>query len=653
MTFSFVRRAALSVLAILAALMVLVHGRLAKAEEGDPPEVEAHRLVHVLDYVSADYGGAVSGGAVVNADEYAEQLSLLLDASKIAARLATHAGAEDLPGLVEKVHALVEKKADGAAVATGAAEVRARASAVFKLVEAPTTPPDAARGAALFAEHCSSCHGARGDADTERAKTLSPRPANFLDPDIGEGMSPARVARTVRFGVNGTAMVPFTFLSDEDRWNVAFYAAGLRHTNAPSEGAPTYALAELAVRSDKALRADLLSAGITPDEVEGLIADLRRRAPYEDRASKDPLGYARGRLDRAKIALNQGDLDAVRGLLTDAYLSGIEPAEGRLSAIDTNLVPDLERAFLDARGKLAARAPAAETAAAIDVLLAHLTRAEALAMHAGAPSFAATTLWSAGLLLREGVEAALLVAALLGMAARAGLSDKKRFVHLGWISAVILGIFTWIASRSLIEISGASRELVEAVTALMATVVLFYVSYALLAKREVMRWLKFLREQVTPRRAAWSLFLVAFIAAYREAFETVLFYETLLAGGGSVGAALTGAGIGAAGLLVLVLVFGRAGRFTPPELFFRISGTLLYVLAVVFAGQGIAALQIIGTIPVHAAPLPSLPFLGIHATVETYAVQLGLVLAAVVGAVVGRRSEAASTTPPATASTSG
>jgi high-affinity iron transporter len=176
------------------------------------------------------------------------------------------------------------------------------------------------------------------------------------------------------------------------------------------------------------------------------------------------------------------------------------------------------------------------------------------------------------------------------------------------------------------------------VTALMATLVLFYVSYSLLAKKEVARWMHFLRAQVSPRRAAVSLFGVSFLAAYREAFETVLFYQTLLASRASTTAALAGAAAGAVLLVALVVAYSRAGRFAPPQVFFKVSSYLLYALAVIFAGQGVAALQLTGMLPIHALAVPSVPALGVHPTLETCAAQGVLVVLAVLALVLDRRA---------------
>lgn len=638
--------------ALLVAILLLVASapRRARADAGDSPEIEAQRLVHILGYTASDYGGAVADGAIINPSEYEEQLSLLADATKIAAHIqptpAEAATAPNLAAGVARVRGLVESKASTAQVAAAVAEIRAAVTAAFHLAEAPTTPPDPMRGRALFLEHCATCHGPNGKADTARAASLTPHPANFHDPRVGEALTPLRVAGTVRFGINGTAMVPFTFLSDADRWALGFYVTGLRHETAPGEGSPAYTLAELSIRSDAQLAVELAAAGVPADRRDAILSDLRRRAPYEDRAGKSPLSVARAKLDRARIAVARGDRASARGEIIDAYLEGIEPAEGPLRAIDASLVNGLEQRFGTLRARLEAGAAPAELDEGITALLGEVTRADyLLAQPAEERSFVSTAISSGGILLREGVEAALLIAALLGIATQAGLGERKRWIHAGYISALALGLLTWFASSRLIAVSGAKREMIEGVTALLATLVLFYVSFSLVAKKEVARWMKFLRAQVSPGRAAASLFGVAFLAAYREAFETVLFYQALLASNASTAAALAGALGGMVILGVIVFAYSRAGRFAPPQVFFKVSSYLLYALAVVFIGQGIAALQLTGTLPIHPLAMPSLPALGVHATIETCAAQLVLVALAAFAWIRSARSSRTPETP--------
>jgi high-affinity iron transporter len=469
---------------------------------------------------------------------------------------------------------------------------------------------------------------------------LNPRPANFLDPELGATLTPFRVASTVRFGVSGTAMVPFTQLTDADRWDLAFYVLSLRHGEKPADGAPTYALAELATRSDASLESELVAAGVPKDRIASVLSDLRRRAPYEDRAGRSPLGLARAKLDRARVLLSRGDVEGARGQIIDSYLDGVEPIESQLKSVDPAIVAGLEERYMILRASLDKGEGAPAVTAAIGALLSDLSKAEAqLVESQKRTSFLSTAISSAGIVVREGVEAALLIAALLGLAAQAGLKDKRRYVHAGWATALLLGAITFVVSLKLVTLSGARRELIEGVTALLATAVLFYVSYSLLAKREVARWMRFLKEHISPRKAALSLFGVSLLAAYREAFETVLFYQALLASSSSVLAAIAGAAAGAVLLVIIVLAYTRAGRFAPPQVFFRVSSYLLYGLAVVFVGQGIAALQVAGVFPAHRIGLPSLPAIGFHPTIETISAQLLLIGLAVVALVVNKRTE--------------
>jgi high-affinity iron transporter len=251
---------------------------------------------------------------------------------------------------------------------------------------------------------------------------------------------------------------------------------------------------------------------------------------------------------------------------------------------------------------------------------------------------------SAGIALREGVEAALLIAALLAVVARAGTPERKRWVHAGWISAAFAGAATWFVSRYFLEVSGLSREFIEGASALLASSVLFYVSYWLFAKREAARWVSYLRVKASSG-ATLSLFGIAFLAVYREAFETVIFYQALVAQPGTASAAGVGALLGAVALVGIVVAYGRAGRFAPPQSFFAFSSLLLYALAVVFAGQGFSALQTTGHLPFHPVRLPHLPALGVYSTLETYIAQATLIVLAV-GAAITLRSQRDPPAPP-------
>jgi high-affinity iron transporter len=247
----------------------------------------------------------------------------------------------------------------------------------------------------------------------------------------------------------------------------------------------------------------------------------------------------------------------------------------------------------------------------------------------------ATTFVSAlVILLREGAEAILVVAAILAFLARAGRPEARRWVHAGWIAALALGGITWAASNYLVEISGASREITEGVTALVSAAMLLYVGYWLHSKSHSQAWQKFIGDKVSGALSAgtvWTLALISFLAVYREAFETVLFYQALSAQAGPEGNGALFGGLALASVLLVAVawVILRASVKLPIGLFFSVSGILLLVLAVVFTGQGIAALQEAGRIGADAVRFISVPLLGIYPTLQTLGAQaVALILSA-------------------------
>jgi high-affinity iron transporter len=609
----------------------------ASAADASTRRDEAEQIVHLLEYVGADYGGAVSGGEIKNAGELEEQLEVLAEAGRVAARLATSPsrhGFDPRVG-VDRVRALVAAHRSESEVAAAVKLARSEFAAFYDLTEAPRQPPSRKHGGELYQQHCATCHGEQGRADTARAAEYTPHPANFHEPAIAGALSPLRVFTTVRYGVPKTSMVPFDFLSDADRWDLAFYVSGFDHAAAtPVEQVRMFDLGELAAESDDELRDGLRRAGVAESNLEAALSDLRVRAPY-DPAIVSPKGAALHVL-RARAALRKierrflrGDVEAAKTSLLALYLEEVEPIEAPLRAADPSLVGELETQFKELRAEIDRGAPPPEVERHLEVLSLSLGRAgRALASTGDRPSFWGTAISSTGIALREGAEAALLIAALLAIAGRSGQGHRKRWVHGGWLLAVVAGALTWVASRRAVEMSGLDRETLEGASALLAAAVLFYVSYWLFAKREAARWVTYLKTKANAGRAAATLFGVAFLAVYREAFETIIFYQALVAEPGSGPAAGVGALIGMALLVLLVLAYGRAGKFAPPKSFFSFSSLLLYGLSVVFTGQGIAALQNTGLFPLHPVRLPQIPSLGVYPTIETYAVQAALVVLA-------------------------
>jgi high-affinity iron transporter len=201
------------------------------------------------------------------------------------------------------------------------------------------------------------------------------------------------------------------------------------------------------------------------------------------------------------------------------------------------------------------------------------------------------------------------------------------------VGALAAGALTWVAARAAIRRSGAPAELVEAVASLAAAAILFWVSHWLVGRLQAERWVAFLRARVKEslgRGRLLALAIIAFVAVYREALESILFFEALLAdrGGGAGWYALGGAGAGGLGLVAVVLLLRVAGKRLPMRAFFAVSGALLYALCVVLAGQGLHALRLAGVLEPRPVASPTVAWLGIYPDALGLAVQ-GVLVAAI------------------------
>ena len=636
----------------LFALVLVAAGCSQSAESAAPPppspEAEdVRRLAAILDYVAADYAGAVKDGAVLDTGEYDEQLSFMKDATALGGRLAdAHSGVAEVVGLVEH-------KADPTQVAAAARALRKKVLDAHGLVLAPSAPPSREQAATLYAQTCASCHGPRGGGDGPAAATLKPPPRNFRDPAAMADMSPVRAFNALTDGMKGTAMVSWGHLSPADRWALAFYVFTLRHdTGAESRGSASYAHAGRPVPATATALAGVtdgqLAQALGPDAPDG-IAWLRGVAAFS--SSQPPLEDARQRLAAAIVLYKKGDGPAARQAAGQAYLDGFEPHEGALRGRDAELVTICEEHFLRIRDAIGAGAPLAAVEREALQLGALLDRADETLGGGGGAKMA--FVGALVVVLREGVEAALLLMLLLGLARRQGASVSAdadaRAVHIGWIAALAVGIVTWFASGPLVGFSGASRELMEGIVSLVAAVALLLTGHFVIAridaKHRVDAMKRRLAEAASHGRRRTALAGLAFLAVYREAFEVVLFLRAIaLDANVSHGAVAAGAGAGALVLIAVVWLLLKLGKRLKPGPLLATMGTLLCVLAVVLAGKGVRALQEAGLVAIRPLEVPRVEWLGVFPSVEGVLAQLvvlGAFTAIAVVAVRARRRSAA------------
>jgi hypothetical protein len=240
----------------------------------------ADRLLSRLAYVRADYGATVTAGEIVNESEYAEQLSLVADARRLADQLAVP---DEVRAAVDQVRDLVNLKKPDAEVDAAIDAVTEELVRLLWLSIAPPDPGAAADIFGKFVELCAPCHGVDGAAGTERARELDPPPASLADADFLARASPYRAFTSITWGVAGTAMADYSAaLSARERWTMAFHVFSFYHRARAAGGAAALAAAEvappaledLALMTDERLRAWLV-ARVEPAAVESTLAYLR------------------------------------------------------------------------------------------------------------------------------------------------------------------------------------------------------------------------------------------------------------------------------------------------------------------------------------------------------------------------------------------
>ncbi|MBS2028252.1 MAG: FTR1 family protein [Deltaproteobacteria bacterium] len=631
-------------LALVAGLAVVSLAAPARAEEVSADvRSQAQQLVTLVDYVAADYPRAVDHGKITTQSEYAEQRGLLADALEIAKLLPSkEVGFDAAPALV-KLDAQAAQIADGDVLATGLHALRTELVARYGIATAPTALPQRSHGAALYEQACAACHGLDGKALTDTARELHPTPARFDEAERMDKLSPFRAFNAVTYGVKGTSMPSFDVLSESDRWDLATWIFTLRSGPADAARARVTLIAagltvgppQLATLTDGDILGRLTNAHIPPDDATNALAFLRQTGAYVPPPSGD-LDAVRSAFSRASMSYVQGDRAGARNLLLTAYLDGYEPREPALRARDADRVSEVEDAFVQLRGAM-------EAGDVPDVVRSREARLDALLEAQGQTNTkgaAQVAFWgSLIIVLREGLEAALLVATLLAVLKRSGRQSQARAVHTGWMLALGTGVVTWFVSGHLIAASGANRETVEGVVQLLTAAFLFYASHWLLARAHAQRWLGFLNKQAPGAGSAAAVMGLAFLAVFREMFEVVVFYRGLLIEtGGQTLMLWLGATAGAAALAVAVLGFMRVGKKLPLRPFLLTCGLLLIGLSVVMVGHGVRALQEAGWLRLTPLAFSSVSAVGLYNSVEGLVAQAVLLVAVAVSALWSRLS---------------
>ncbi|WP_258166205.1 FTR1 family protein [Paenibacillus sp. PCH8] len=324
-------------------------------------------------------------------------------------------------------------------------------------------------------------------------------------------------------------------------------------------------------------------------------------------------------LEQVQQQIQTGDTTtAATGL--EQFIVAWPSVEGQVQISSPASYTAIENEMTEASGYLMSNPP--NTVKATEVVSRMMDRLEPLT------ATTSYTAWDAALiLLREGLEAILVLAALLAYAKKSGQSVARRWIWAGAGSGLVLSAALAVVLTLVLAAasSGSTREMIEGYTGLAAVVLMLTVGHWMHSKSSVRFWNSYVEQQVggaLARGSLWSLFAVAGLAILREGAETAIFYIGM-APAIETSQMLIGIGVALVILVVLAVAIIQFSVRLPVRWFFLTATLLIYYLVFRFLGESIHALQVSATLGAHVAPeLPTLSWLGMYPTWETFIPQM-------------------------------
>jgi high-affinity iron transporter len=359
-------------------------------------------------------------------------------------------------------------------------------------------------------------------------------------------------------------------------------------------------------------------------------------------AVRNNIDTIRMQLDETLRLHGEGNYDGALLTSRSAYLDSYESIEIPLRPIDPDFTLEMEIKFAELRNLIQAQAPYEEVEAKVVEIRRGLDESERLVSGTGilAPTIAFSTSFS--IVFREGLESALIIGAILTYLEASRNNKFKKHVYYGIVIAIGATAVTWFIAEFIIEISGASRELIEAIAGISAVAVLFWVSFWVLNKIETKRWIEFVKAKVWKATTTGSIMvfvMLSFFTVYREGFETVLFYQAMLSFAKYMEwYVVAGLVVGLAVIVATTIVVRQLGRRLPLKVLFALTMGIGAYMSIAFMGNAIREFQevgyistthLIGTVPRLDINLATMT--GIHPTLETIVAQIALLAVYVVG----------------------
>ncbi len=577
-------------------LSIAISSAFAKSQS---TESNVKKIVMMLDIVVKEYEEGVSEGKIVNDAEYEESRLFLEQAQERFGRASESLGESAKP-IKQKLIRIAEKiksKADPAQVQIDVEKIQTKILTLFgvKIEYAPKEPVSLDEGKSIYESNCKICHGLAGKGDGPIASQLNPSPAILADPAItGDAETIAYDNyKIINVGIAGTGMTAWSeVLSETDIWNVSYYIRTFSNENVKLPSIPADAAS-----SEKKFLAIL-------SEVENI-------------------------LDRSLESFKNSQIQDAGELASDSYLV-FEKVEPTLVNERKDLALRLESAFGRYQGEIKQKAPLHQVQGIYQNIKNDLKLArEALNKNVG---YAGLFIQSLSIIVREGFEAILVIAALITFLVKSRNEEKTKSIWIGMGLGVFASLITAYILHEILKLSSESQEVIEGWIMLFSVAVLFWVSYWLISKIQTHRWQNYITgklQEVVSTGSAYTLGLVSFLSVYREGFETVLFYKALYTySGAQTSGILPGFFVGCVILIGVFYAINKLGLRIPVKWFFSITGVFLYYMAFTFMGKGLHELQmgqLLVMTPVSWAP--EIHWLGMYPTLETFVGQFILVAA--------------------------
>jgi len=377
----------------------------------------------------------------------------------------------------------------------------------------------------------------------------------------------------------------------------------------------------------------LSDSGLTNVISEKELKSMGDATDQEKSGVRGEIDFIRDTLQDMLVQYENEDYDSAYTSARSAYLDSYEFVEIPLRAIDPDFTLEVEFQFAELRNLIKQRAEYDKVQEIAIAIKRNMDESERIVSGTGtlAPSIAFTS--SFAIIFREGLESVLILGAIMTYLEASRNNQFKKYVYYGVIAALGATAITWIIASYVIEISGANRELIEAIAALSATAVLFYVSFWVLNKIEHKKWMEFVKAKVWQATTTGSVMvfvMLSFFTVYREGFETVLFYQAM-AGFAKYMEAYVGMGfvLGVVSLLGVYYLMRKLGKKLPLRALFGLTMGVGAYLSIAFLGNAIRELQVLELVP-YTGMIGIIPRLdinlatmtGIYPTLETVIAQI-------------------------------